>query len=79
MNREVNAPMSSPDHEDHEHEDITHKGEKLAPMRNTRDAQRHMGTLEDNMTPIAPLVVGSANLSSENNDDHRSHRELSPG
>ena len=66
-------------YEEIEHEHVTHVGEPLKPLHNSYDAQRHMGTLEDNVSPVTPLSLGSSKKDDDESDDHHSHHDLTPG
>lgn len=62
------------------HELVTHQGEPLLPPTNTKDAQKHMGALEDNVTPIMPLVAGPLRFEeTEDEHYHALHRTMTAG
>ena len=69
--------------ENPEHDHITHAGEKMKPKHYAKDSQRHMGTMEDNVHPLPPLVIGPVKATAaeedETHDEHHTHRELTPG
>jgi hypothetical protein len=61
---------------------VTHQGDKLPPSRDRFDAQRHMGAMEDNVTPVMPPVIGPARVTDAGDeDDHdvNPRTELTPG
>lgn len=68
--------------EELDQENITHVGNPLPPSRNRLDAQRHMGAMEDNVSPVMPPIIGPARLTEAEEDEDQDvnpHSELTPG
>jgi len=69
--------------QEQEHDHITHVGEPMKPKHYAKDAQRHMGTMEDNVSPVQPLTIGATNMTTpteeESHDEHHTHRQSTPG
>ena len=68
--------------EELDQENISHQGNRLPSSKNSLDAQRHMGAMEDNVTPVMPPIIGPARLTEAEEDednDVNPHSELTPG
>ena len=72
------SPRTQPASENEELEEdfMTHQGEPLQAAPNQTDAQRHMGALEDNVSPIPPPTVGSGQTDDESDDQDEGYHPL---
>lgn len=68
--------------EELDQENVSHQGNRLPPSKDRFDAQRHMGAMEDNVSPVMPPIIGPARLTEAEEDEDQDvnpHSELTPG
>ncbi len=60
---------------------ITHEGKPIAPTRDKDNPQGYMGAQEENVTPIAPPMVGASDVTApaEDEENINPRTELTPG
>ncbi len=68
-----------------EQDEVTHQGQPAVPVEGEDDSQRHMGTVETDVTPITPPMAGPSDLLGKKGDSSQPDRsedpqsELTPG
>lgn len=63
-----------------EHGLTSHVGEPAHPSQRKNDSGSHMGSMDENVTPVMPVVSNPINPASDDDHQHiKPQRELTPG